>query len=153
AEVPAKFPKSKHAAAAMYQQGDALYQADDRAGAVTVFQKAIADFPQSELLPDLYYALGTAQQELDQAKEAIATFEGFLQKFPKDPLANECRLRLARSLYKAQRYADAAKYFEQTAQLPDFPYADYALMHQAHCLYEQEQLIPAAGIYESLPKR
>ena len=97
--------------------------------------------------------MGTAQQELGQDKEAAATFQAFLDKFRKDKLAGECRLRLGLSLFKQKRYAEAAKLFEQSAALPDFPLADFALMQQAQCAYEQKQLTQAAALYEALPQK
>src|SRR5205823_14169551 len=84
AEVPARYSKSKHAAAARYYQGECLYRADDLPGAIALYRKAIADYPGSDVLPDAYYALGTAQQELGQDKEAAATFQAFIDKFPKE---------------------------------------------------------------------
>jgi TolA-binding protein len=153
AEVPTRFPKSKHAAAALYYQGECLYNAKDVAGAVALYRKAITEHPGSDILPDAYYALGTAQQELSKDGEAAATFRTFLEKFPKDKLSGECRLRLGLSLYGQKHYAEAAKLFEQAAAQPDFPLADYALLQQAQCIAAQKQLPQAAALYESLPKR
>src|SRR5262249_51235559 len=91
AEVPARFAKSKHAAPALYYQGECLYRAGDVAGAVALYRKVVAEHPGSDVLPDAYYALGTAQQELGQDKDAATTFQSFIAKFPKDKLAGECR--------------------------------------------------------------
>jgi TolA-binding protein len=153
AEVPARFAKSKHTAPALYYQGECLYHAGDLPGAVTLYRKVIAEHAGSDVVPEAYYALGTAQQELAQDKEAEATFRALLAKFPKDKLAGECRLRLGQSLFKQKRYAEASKLFEQSAALPEFPLADFALMQQARCAYEQKQLAQAAGLYEALPKK
>src|SRR5205823_4671233 len=86
-------------------------------------------------------------------KEAASTFNAFLTRFPGDKLAGECRLRLGMSLFKQKRYAEASKCFEQSARLPDFPLADFALMQQARCAFERKQLPQAAALYEALPKR
>src|SRR5262249_42085077 len=95
----------------------------------------------------------TTQQELAQDKEAAATFQGFLDKFPKDRLAGECRVRLGLVLFGQKRYPEAARLFEQAAALPDFPFADFALMQQAPCVHKQKQLAQAAALYETLPKK
>jgi TolA-binding protein len=153
AEVPARFPKSKQAAAALYYQGECLYRADDLPGAVALYRKVIAEHPGSDVLPDAYYALGTAQQEMAQDGDAAASFQALLDKFPKDKLAAECRLRLGMALLKQKRYAEAARLLEQSAALPDFPLADFALMQQAQCAYEQKQFPQAAALYEALPKK
>ncbi len=153
AEVPARFAKSKHVAPALYYQGECLYRAGDLPGALALYRKAIADHPGSDVLPDVYYALGTAQQEAAQDREAASTFQAFLDKFPKDKLAGECRLRLGLSLFKQKRYPEAATRFAQSAALPDFALADFALMQQARCAYEQKQLPQAAALYEALPKK
>ncbi len=153
ADVPARFAKSKHAASALYYQGECLYRAGDLAGSVVLYRKVIAEHAGSDVLPDVYYSLGTVQQELTQDKEAEATFQALLDKFPKDRLAGECRLRLGLSLFKRRQYAEATKRFEQSAALPDFPLADFALMQQAQCAYEQKRLRQAADLYETLPKK
>jgi TolA-binding protein len=153
AVVPARFPKSKHAPAALYYQGECRYRADDLPGAVALYHKAVADYPGSDVLPDASYALGTAQQELGRDEDAAATFRAFLDRFPKDRLAPECRLRLGTSLFGQKHHAEAAKLFEQSAALPDFPLADYALVQQARCACEQKQFARAAALYEAVPKR
>jgi TolA-binding protein len=153
AEVPARFAKSKQVPSALYYQGECLYRTGDLAGAVALYRKVIAEHPTSDVLPDVTYALGTARQELGQDKEAAATFQAFLDKFPKDGLAGECRVRLGLSLLKQKRYPEATKLFEQAAALPDFPLADFALMQQAQCAYEQKQLPQAAALYEAVPKK
>src|SRR5262249_40602446 len=65
----------------------------------------------------------------------------------------EWRLRLGESLFKQKLYAEAMTVFGQAAALPDFPEADFALMPQAHCLYEKNQVNEAADLYETLPKK
>jgi cellulose synthase operon protein C len=152
-EVPAKFAKSKHVPAALYYQAECLYQTGSLAEAAGAYQKVIGTYPDSDLLPDVYYALGTTQQELGKEKEAAVTFNAFLAKYPKDRKAGECRLRLGQSLVKQKLYAEAIKVFEQAAALPDFLDADFALVQQAHCLYEQNQFAQAAALYEALPRK
>jgi TolA-binding protein len=152
-EVPTKYVKSKHIPAALYYQGECLYQAGNLAEAAGVYQKVITGYPTSDLLPDVYFALGTTQQELGKDAEAIATFRASLQKYPNDRQASDCRLRLAQSLFKQKNYAEAAPLFGQAAAVADFPDADFALMQQAHCLYEQKQIEQAAGLYETLVKK
>ena len=153
AEVPVKFPKSKNAPAALYYQAECLYQSGKLPEAVAAYQKVIATSPDSDVLPDVYYALGTTQQELAREKEAIATFNDFLRKFPKDRKVGECQLRLGQSLVKQKLYAEAITIFGQAATLPEFADADFALMQQAHCLYEQNQFAQAAALYETLPRK
>src|SRR5207245_1007791 len=118
-EVPAKYARSKHVPAALYYQGECLYQSGNLADAVGVYQKVIAGYPASDLLPDVYYALGTTQQELGKDAEATATFRLSLQKFPNDRQANECRLRLGQSLFKQKQFAAAGQVFSQVAAVAD----------------------------------
>src|SRR5262249_13052620 len=127
--------------------------AGDLPGAVALYRKAIAQHPGSDVLPDVYYALGTALQSAGNDREAASTFQAFLDNFPKDKLAGECRLRLGQCLFAQKRYPEAAKLFEQSAALPGFALADFALMQQARCAYEQKQLAQAAALYEAVPKK
>jgi TolA-binding protein len=153
AEAAARFPKSKHAGPALYHQGESLYRANDVAGAVALYSRVIKEHPGSDVAPDAYYALGTAQQELGQAREAAATFQAFLAKHPRDKLAGECQVRLGLSLFAQKRYAEASRVFEQAAALPGFALADFSLMQQARCAYEQKQVAGAAGLYEAVAKK
>jgi TolA-binding protein len=153
AEVPARFAKSKHAPAALYYQGESLYRAGDGPGAIALYRKVLADYPTSAVLPDVTYALATAQQEMGQDREAASTYQTFLDKFPRDRLAGECRVRLGLVLVKQKRHAEASKLFEQSANLANFALADFALMQQARCAYEQKQTAQAAALYEAVPKR
>lgn len=160
ADVPAKYATSSFAAPALYYQGECLYSAGDVAGCLAPYQKLITGFPAHELLPEAYYALGTAQDETGADANASASFQTFLQKFPQHKQVNECRLRLALSLIKQKKPAEAEPLLAQTAAVADFPYADFALLKQAQCVFERGQvpqgapLIPqAAALYASLPTK
>ena len=160
AVVPARFAQSPYAAPALYYQGECLYAAGDVAGSKAPYQKLIAAYPAAELLAEAYYALGTAQDETAADAEATASFQAFLQKFPQHAQANECRLRLGLSLIKQKKFAEAEPLLAQMAAVADFPYADFALLRQAQCVFERAQmpqgapLLPqAAALYASLPAK
>ena len=151
--VPTKYPQSKHAPSASYYQGECAYSTGDLPGAVAAYQKMIATYPQSPLLPDVHYALGTTLQELAKEPEAIAIFQAFIQKFPQDLKVNEVKLRMALSVFKQEKYAEAEPLFAQLAAVPMFPLADFALLRQAQCQNLREQYAPAAALYLTLPQK
>ncbi len=153
AVVPAKFAKSKYAPDALYYQAECLYLSGDKAAAIPVYQKVVTSFPKSPLLPQMYYALGTTQQELEQFGEAATTYQAYVTKFPKGAQVNECRLRLGMAQLSLKKYLEAEKLFAVVAAVPEFAYADFALLQQAQAVFAQEKLPESAVLYESLPKK
>ncbi|HVX15329.1 MAG TPA: tetratricopeptide repeat protein [Pirellulales bacterium] len=151
AQVSATYAQSKHVPAALYYQGEALTAAGQIQPAAALYEKLIAGFPQSELLPSARLALGAAQQELGQDDQAIATFQSFLAAHAQDARANEVRLRLGAALMAVKKYAEAAAPLAQAAAAADFDLADVALLRQAQCLAEQNQVDQAVALYQSLP--
>ncbi|GIW80693.1 MAG: hypothetical protein KatS3mg105_2500 [Gemmatales bacterium] len=153
AQVAARFPKGKLAVKALLHQGDALIQAGKREQALVAYQKAVKDYPDSPDLGDVYYSLGVTQEELERYSEASATYQVLLRKFPKSEYANECWIRLGECLLAQRKLGEAEKAFAKAAAAEDYEHADYALIQQALCAYDQKQFSRALGLYQSLPRR
>ncbi|MEX0702564.1 MAG: tetratricopeptide repeat protein [Planctomycetales bacterium] len=151
--VPQQHPKSDQADAAIYYQAECLYAAGDKAAALPVYRNLLTAYPHSRLLADATYALGTAEQEVAKFDEAAQTFAAFLKQFPQAEQANECRLRLGMVQLARKQFAEAEKLFAELAAVPDFAFADYALLQQALSRLEQSKPEDAAALYESLPKK
>jgi len=150
--VATKHANSEYVDRALYFQGEALYAAGKKPEACAAYEKLVNGRAASPLLADAYYALGTTQQELEQFDQAAATFGKFLGNadFAKHELAGEIRLRLGMALFAQEKHQEAEPHFAATAGLADFPPADFALLRQAQCKLELEQVDEAGQLFSQL---
>ncbi len=151
--VAAKYPQGKYAAAALYYRGESLSARGDARQAIEAYQKVVNDFPTSSVAADAFYALGTSQQEQGRDSEAIATFQKFLgtPALAGHEFAAEIRLRLALSLLKEKKYAEAEPHFSAVAAITAFPHADLALLRQGECRLQAGKPADAAALLLELP--
>jgi len=145
------YAQSQYVPSALYYQAESLFLAGDKAAAVPVYLSVVQKFAKSPLLPGVFYALGTCLQDLEKPVEAANAYSEYLKRFPAGPQMAECRLRLGVTLFDQKKFPEAQKEFTTAAAIPEFAFADYALLQQAQCLFEQQKLKEAAVIYESLP--
>lgn len=152
-KVATTYAQSQYVPSALYYQAESLYLAGDKAAAIPVYQSVVQKFADSPLLPGVFYALGTCLQDLEKPAEAATAYAEYLKRFPTGPQMAECRLRLGVTLFDQKKFPEAQKEFSTAAAIPEFAFADYALLQQAQCLFEQEKLAEAAVVYESVPTR
>ena len=155
AEVAEKHAESAYADRALYFQGEALFTTGAGEASRAAFATLVSKYPKSALLADASYALGTAQQEAELYPEAIKTYSNFLahNELKNHEYATEIRLRLGMSLFATKAYAEAEKQFEQVAPQADFPNADFALLRQAQCRYELNDIAKSAELNLALAKK
>lgn len=153
ANVAKTYGQSQYVPSALYYQAESLYSSGDKAAAVPVYQSVVQKFGDSPLLPGVFYALGTCLQDLEKPAEASGAYAEYLKRFPAGPQAAECRLRLGVTLFDQKKYPEAQKEFATAAAIPEFTFADYAVLQHAQCLFQQDKLKEAAAIYETLPQK
>jgi TolA-binding protein len=153
--LTAKYPQGKYTAAALYYRGESLSAAGDPRQAIEAYRKVVNDFPASSIAADAYYALGTSQQEQGRDADAIATFQKFLDTpaLAGHEFAAEVRLRLALSLLKEKKYAEAEPQFAAVAAIAAFPNADLAMLRQGECRLQTGKPAEAAALLAELPKK
>jgi TolA-binding protein len=153
--LAAKYPQGKYAAAALYYRGESLSAAGDARQAIEAYQKVVNDFPASSIAADAYYALGTSQQEQGRDADAVVTFQKFLDTpaLAGHDFAAEVRLRLALSLLKQKKYAEAEPHFAAVAAIAAFPHADLAMLRQGECRLQAGKPAEAAALLAELPKK
>jgi TolA-binding protein len=146
-----KYPQGKHEAAALYYQGESLLGAGQPAAAIEAYKKLVTGLPTAPLAADACYALGITEQDEGQDADAIATFQKFLgtPQWAGHELAGEIRLRLALSLWKQKKYAEAEPLFAAAAALANFPHADLAGLRQGQCRLQAGQAGEAAPLLEA----
>ncbi|MGA2502260.1 MAG: tetratricopeptide repeat protein, partial [Tepidisphaeraceae bacterium] len=154
-ELAAKYPQGKYAAAALYYRGESLSAAGDARQAIEAYQKVVNDFATSSIAADAFYALGTSQQEQGRDADAVVTFQKFLDTpaLAGHEFAAEVRLRLALSLLKQKKSAEAEPHFAAEAAIAAFPHADLAMLRQGECRLQAGKSAEAAALLAELPKK
>jgi len=154
-QVAEKFKESRLAPKALYFQAEALYAAEDAAGAVEAYKKLAQNYPQHLLAPQALYYLGVTQEELEQTEEAAQTYAKFLAngEYAQHELADEIRLRRAMILHAQRSYDEAEELFAQVAQKEDGEFADFALLRRAQCQLAAGKPEAAVGTLEEMQER
>lgn len=153
ADLLDKHPEGKHVAQALYYRGEAEYAQGKKGAAVKAYRQFVAAFADDPLFPDALYALGVALDETDQAKEAATVYVDFLKRYPEHALTTDVGVRRAEQLAADGKQAEAEKLFAQAAADKSYEAADYALLRQAGCWYEQQDYAAATKLYDALAER
>jgi TolA-binding protein len=146
-------PTGKHVAQALFYRGEAQYAQNKKAEAAASYKKFTTEHGDDPLLPDALYALGVALDETDKKSEAVSVYQDFLAKFGANSLATDVGVRLGELLLADGKISAAQKLFAQGAADKNYDAADYALLRQAGCAYDQKQYAEAAKLYSSLEER
>ncbi len=147
ADLFAEFPNGKNADEALYSQGEALYNAADKAGAVAAYDNVLKSFPDSKRRADALYAVGATQEELGNFAAAGTAYDGFLKEFPDHELIPEVKMRKAQALMQTGDNAAAEKLFGEVAGTQGFEFADHAAFRQAECLFKLNKFPEAATLF------
>ncbi len=137
----------------VYYLAESLYAQDKKKEAEPLYARFTADFADDVLAPDALYAYGVVLEELGKSEEARAAYAEFVKRYPENGLRMEVDVRRADLLAAAGDAAAAEPLFAAAAQSADYPDADYALLRQAGCRYDQKQFAAAADSYEALLTR
>jgi len=146
-----KFPDSKLLPLALFNQGESLYAAGDKAGAEAAYSKLLEKFPEHRLRPDALYALGLTQLELKKPDAAGATLAKFAKEFPDHKQATKVGMHRADALLEQKKFAEAEPLFAKAAAAKDFDQADRATVRQADCLTMQKKYGEAAALLAGVP--
>ncbi len=153
AELLTKQPDSKHAAQALFFQGESLYLAGQLKACLQPYQTLLQKHKESELVCDAAYALGVAHEELKQYGQALKYYDQFLGQCKQDDLANEVLMRKAEMVLQGGDTKTAETLFAQVAAIADFESADHAQFRQGYCLSQQNKFKEAGDLYASLVGR
>jgi len=148
-----KFPNSKLLPLALFNQGESLYAAGDKAAAAAAYTKLLEKFPEHRLRPDALYALGLTQLELKKSDAAGATLAKFAKEYPDHKNATKVGMHRADALMDQGKFADAEPLFAKAAAAKDFDQADRATVRQADCLTMQKKYGDAAALLAAVPRK
>ena len=152
AVTKAAFPKSKLIEPALYERGEAAYNAGKKADALAAYEEFVENHAKHNLYPDALYALGVTQQETGDHAGAAKTYNKFLEDKPKHAYATEVQMRLGDAKYALKDYAGAAENFAAATAVEGFAYGDYATQRHGEALFALNDYAKAAPVFLSLPK-
>ena len=152
-EMLSDYADSEFAPRAVYYKAECLFQRKQYSAAAAAYASFIRQHPRHELHADALYGLGTAMEADGESAQAERAFAQFTQQYADHALTTEVRMRQADLLFSDGSFAAAEKVFARIAADTDFAMADLAMLRQARCLYEQEELTAAARLYWNVPRK
>ena len=140
---------------AAYREASCAWQAQDAAGALTLFAAIAARQPASAFAPQALYDQAWILQEQNKTADAEARFRDLIARFPKHDLAPDVQFRLGEIAYGRGDFAGAAAAYEAALQIPDIAFAD-EVRYKLGWTYEQlkrpeEALTTFAKLVEAKP--
>lgn len=153
AKLVEQFPKTDFVGRALYYRGECLYQQEKYELAAAAYSQLLTTDAKNELAPDACYAMGICFEKLQQPGKAAEAFDRFAKAWPKHSLATEVSMRQAEMLFASKNYAEARGKFADVSKVADFSLADTAMLRQARCLYEINELKEAAATYWNVPRQ
>lgn len=148
-----KYPQGKHAAEAIFYQGECLYNRGKKEQAAEKYAQVLQRHSDHQIAAQATFALGVAQADLGQHKAAIKSYDAYLSKHADQPQATEVTMWRGESLYALKQYAEAAAAFAAAAGEEGFSLADYVTVRQADAIAAQKQYARAAALYASVPEK
>jgi TolA-binding protein len=103
-------------ARAYYQQGQALVNAKNGAGALAAFDKAVAADPKGEVGAQALYESAWAAHDLKQGAQETTRWQRLATEFPDSKLAAEANLQQGEALFAAKSWAAAAQAYSIVTQ-------------------------------------
>ena len=97
---------------ALYQIGQAYYNAGEPFESITIFRRLINTFPESDWVEEAQYNLGNLYFQSQNYDQAIAAYEELIRNYPRDPLAAKAQYGIGDALFnggKLEESVDAYK--------------------------------------------
>lgn len=104
---------------ALYQTGQAYYNAGQTAEAMNTFRRLLSQYPDSPWAEEAQYTLGYIYFQNQDYDQAIAEYEKLINHKPQDPLAAKAQYGIGDALFNAGRTEEAVAAY--TAVLERYP--------------------------------
>lgn len=98
---------------ALYQTGQAFYNAGEPFEAITAFQKLLADYPGSDWREEAEYQLGYIYMQNQDFENAINVYNTLITRYPNDPIAAKAQYGIGDALYNAGRYGESVTAYKR----------------------------------------
>ncbi len=109
---------------ALYQVGQAYYNAGEGFEAITTFRRLLREFPESDWVQEAQYNLGYLYFQNQNYQEAVSEYEKLIKNYPRDPLAAKAQYGIGDALYNAGDIeASVDAYRKVLDSYPNSPFA------------------------------
>lgn len=98
---------------ALYQTGQAFYNAGDAFEAITAFRQLLTDYPGSDWREEAEYQLGYIYMQNQDFENAISVYNNLITRYPNDPLAAKAQYGIGDALYNAGRYSESVTAYKR----------------------------------------
>src|SRR5690606_8711796 len=88
---------------ALYQVGQAYYNANDAFQAISTFRDLLARYPQSNWREEAQYSLGYLYFLNQDYEQAVAAYQELIDTFPRDPLAAKAQYGIGDAYFNAEQ--------------------------------------------------
>ncbi|MEM6644642.1 MAG: tetratricopeptide repeat protein [Bacteroidota bacterium] len=120
---------------ALYQTGQAYYNAGDAVAAITTFRTLFEEFPGSEWRQEAQYQLGYIYFQNQDFDQAVETYEDLIRRYPQDGLAAKAQYGIGDALYNAGQYdASVTAYQRVLNRFPRSPFVADAITGMQNAL-------------------
>ena len=101
---------------ALYQIGQAYYNAGDPFEAITSFRRLLSGFPESDWVEEAQYNLGFLYFQNENYDQAIETYGQLIRDYPRDPLAAKAQYGIGDALFNSGRHEESVDAYEEVLQ-------------------------------------
>lgn len=109
---------------ALYQVGQAFYNAGDAFQAITTFRQLLEQYRASDWREEAQYSLGYLYFQNGNYDQAITEYRTLLNNYPQDPLAAKAQYSIGDALFNAGSFGEAiAAYRQVLTRYPNSPFA------------------------------
>ncbi|MEM8485497.1 MAG: tetratricopeptide repeat protein [Bacteroidota bacterium] len=112
---------------ALYQVGQAYYNAGEGFEAITTFRRLLRDFPESDWVEESQYNLGYLYFQNQNYQEAIGEYQKLIRDYPRDPLAAKAQYGIGDAQFNAGNMEEAVESYRTVLQqYPNSPFSSDA---------------------------
>ena len=98
---------------ALYQIGQAYYNAGEPFESITTFRRLISVFPQSDWVEEAQYNLGYMYFQSQDYDQAISTYQELIRNYPRDPLAAKAQYGIGDALFNGGKLEESVNAYKE----------------------------------------
>ena len=112
---------------ALYQIGQAYYNAGEGFEAITTFRRLLNQFPESNWVEEAQYNLGFLYFQNENYEAAIEAYQKLINQYPRDPLAAKAQYGIGDALYNAGNIEQSVDAYKTVLdRYPNSPFSSEA---------------------------
>lgn len=153
ADLLARDPQHRFARQALFRKGEAALLAGNSPAAQQDLQEFHQKYPRDAFDAYVLPYLGDIEAAADHWDSAAKHYREALDRFPAGPLADECRLGLARAIEQQGDYAAAAQRFAELTAVKKPELAERALFYLAGTYNQAGKFADSAARFEEFTQK